>query len=169
MSIHDVDKGHGRRLNPLPNTGDVKDQRDAHGTISANYTTDATDLTKQQGIHGGFLELVASVDALFPALTVGNAGAGLWNNDSMTQVAYHHALGYTPTIIVYLTNATNFILLPFTDFNTGVGVATLSIRQYSATVDANAVYFTTTVTTLGVSDTAPSLPARIYLLRQPPA
>lgn len=113
--------------------------------------------------------MVASIDSLFPHLAVTNAGAGLWNNDATTAVAYPHNLGYTPSLLVYLTNATNFILIPFTFFNVSNGTANLAIRQYSASVDNTNVYFTTTVTTLGMSDSAPNLPARIYLLRQPPA
>lgn len=32
MSLHDIDKSHGRRLNPTPNTNDKMSERPAHGT-----------------------------------------------------------------------------------------------------------------------------------------
>lgn len=169
MSIHDVSKHDDRRLKPLPNTGDVKDQRDAHGTISANYTTDATDPTTQKGLHGGFSELVLTVDtASFLSLTVSNPGAGLWSTNSITQ-PIPHGLTYTPTIETYLTNVANFIPTPYTIFNTGVAVATMSFRYYFATVDATNVYLTTILTVYGTGDTAPSLPCKYYLKRQPPS
>lgn len=169
MSIHDVSKHDDRRLKPLPNTGDVKDQRDAHGTISANYTTDATDLTKQPGIHGGFLELVQAIDtAAFASITVANPGAGLWSTNSITAPPIAHGLNYTPTLFAYLTNASNQIPTPYTIFNTGVGVATMSFRYYFATVDNTNVYLTTVLTVFGTGDTAPALPCKYYLMRQPP-
>lgn len=169
MSLHDVSKHDNRRLDPKTNASDTRAQRDAHGTISANYTTDATDLTTNRGLKGGFAQYALTVDtASFPSLTIANPGTGLWSNNSIT-LPLPHGLNYTPTIETYLTNVNNFIPTPFTFFNTGTGVATLSIRLYFATVDATNVYLTTQLTVYGIGDTAPSLPCKYYLKLQPPA
>lgn len=104
MAIHDVDKHSDDRTSPAVNAHDAQniDQRMAHGTNSANYTTDATGTPAAgvaagggAGVKYGFKRAV-----LIVPMTVTNNGA------TLTTATASHPLGYVPKVEADIENAT---------------------------------------------------------------
>jgi hypothetical protein len=102
MSIHDVSKHDDQRLDPKANASDTRAQRDAHGTNSVNYVSDATAAPVSgvsagggDGVKAGLKQLVA----ICP-LNVVNDGS------SLTTATISHRLGYAPKVEADIENAT---------------------------------------------------------------
>lgn len=55
MSLFDIDKTHGRRLNPTPNKNDQQKNRMAHNTMGNTYKTESTPTEQRMVFKNGLI------------------------------------------------------------------------------------------------------------------
>lgn len=107
MSLTDVDKNSEDRSTPIPNHTDtvINGATKAHGTLSSNYTSDATTTPvggTNSGTAGGGKTVASGYKQLVLTVpvTVVNSGG------TVTTATLAHPLGYVPIVEASLDNAT---------------------------------------------------------------
>jgi len=99
MAIHDIDKSGNDRSAPTPNSHDMQDiPRQAHGTNSVNYTTDASPSISGGQILTGNAQLITSGVVSHP-ITIPSSGTL-----SIDTTTVAHNLGYAPWVVAFMNN-----------------------------------------------------------------
>jgi len=99
MALHDVDKSGADRSSPLPNSHDEQGiPRQAHGTNSVNYHTDASPSSSGGQILTGNAQLITSGVLNHP---ISIPSSGKISIDTSTVA---HNLGYAPWVVAFMNN-----------------------------------------------------------------
>lgn len=121
MAIHDVDKNSTDRGQPLPNSHDAHplDLRNAHGTNSVNYISDATPDAFKLDNTNGMLRLVQK-----GTVHVDQPGAGTAGFTTVT-----HNLGYIPIVMAFIGTSTT-IYNPLPQILSSSVATNVTIEEY---------------------------------------
>lgn len=182
MALHDVDKHNNDRTSPAVNAHDSQNvaARMAHGTNSINYTTDATDQTKIDGILGGILR---------PIIT-GRTSLITTDSDLIQSIDIAHGLTAIPAVMVFAQMPSSSNFGPFTIYpvygNGFVGLpaiistiqsvdkgggssnvdTTLNLLYVSYEVDGTNLTLRAQQTTAGLSSSSNTINFRYYIFQQ---
>lgn len=94
MALHDVSKHDSLRLDPKANSSDTRAQRDAHGTNSVNYVTDATPAPVSNRTVGGGSGVKNGLKTLVGVVVMALANDG----STLTTVSANHNLSFVPKV-----------------------------------------------------------------------
>lgn len=100
MALHDVDKESENRGTPKPNHTDqlIDGSRENHGTLSANYVSDATPTGSTQ-FKNAVLTVVGSGSTTITGQSVSSSSVGALQGES--SVTIPHGLPFIPGILGY--------------------------------------------------------------------
>lgn len=138
-------------------------QRKAHGTVSTNYTTDATDPNLVAGIVQGFFNIVRIMEQDISAPEV-NSPSGWGSEENVITVA--HGLSFVPVIIGSVAGTVNPTYVTMPDSTFGVSEGVPQWNQFEAYADNTNVYFRIRTMTVNAHILPGTFFMRIYLLEQ---
>lgn len=139
------------------------------GTIGlkvAQPGIDVTTATNAQLIFNSsqdVFKIVMSGTISLNTVSVSDAGAGLYNSNSVTTTVAHN-LGYAPVVIGYINVVTQYIAMPYTILDGAGALATW--QSYSISVDQFNIYVTSQVLALHQAKTTIPAQVKYFLLQE---
>lgn len=160
MALHDTDKAGADRSSPDPNRPDIP-----------SATTDLQMPMNSGTSRYNVFRQVYTGTTTTPASSVTSPGAGLFSYDpsgTTTKQVYIHNLGYVPAVIAYITfgGGPEYLPLPYTVYNTGVGSASASWTTWSIYADSTSIWINTSIMAYGMAQSWSTLPVKFYLYQQ---
>lgn len=158
--MHDVDKDAGSRDSPVPNRPDIP-----------SATTDLQmPMNSGTSRYNVFRQVYVGTTTT-PTSSVTSPGVGLFSYDpsgTTTKQVYIHNLGYVPAVIGYITvgGGPEYLPLPYTVYNTGVGSGAASWTTWSIYADSSAIWINTSIMVYGMAQSQSALPVKFYLYQQ---